>query len=138
MKSIKLIQLILFINLLFSQKLNIDQSIPYNIPQNKNLDIQQSFGLTMINANGISNSNAIFSNNINYSITDKIKLKSNLHFISPLIKDYNNPNKLDIKYDLLLDYKVFDNFEIKLKMTNLSYNNQFGIIRNSNSILINE
>ncbi len=138
MKSIKLIQLILFINLLFSQKLNIDQSIPYNIPQNKNLDIQQSFGLTMINANGISNSNAIFSNNINYNVTDKIKLKSNLHFISPLIKDYNNPNKLDIKYDLLLDYKVFDNFEIKLKMTNLSYNNQFGIIRNSNSILINE
>ena len=109
MKSIKLIQLILFINLLFSQKLNIDQSIPYNIPQNKNLDIQQSFGLTMINANGISNSNAIFSNNINYNVTDKIKLKSNLHFISPLIKDYNNPNKLDIKYDLLLDYKVFDN-----------------------------
>ena len=92
----------------------------------------------MINANGISNSNAIFSNNINYNVTDKIKLKSNLHFISPLIKDYNNPNKLDIKYDLLLDYKVFDNFEIKLKMTNLSYNNQFGIIRNSNSILINE
>ena len=138
MKSIKLIQLILFINLLFSQKLNIDQSIPYNIPQNKNLDIQQSFGLTMINANGISNSNAIFSNNINYNLNDKIKLKSNLHFISPLIKDYNNPNKLDIKYDLLLDYKVFDNFEIKLKMTNLSYNNQFGIIRNSNSILINE
>ena len=138
MKSIKLIQLILFINLSFSQKLNIDQSIPYNIPQNKNLDIQQSFGLTMTSANGISNSNAIFSNNINYSITDKIKLKSNLHFISPLIKDYNNPNKLDIKYDLLLDYKVFDNFEIKLKMTNLSYNNQFGIIRNSNSILINE
>ena len=138
MKSIKLIQLILFINLSFSQKLKIDQSIPYNIPQNKNLDIQQSFGLTMINANGMTNSNAIFSNNINYNITDKIKLKSNLHFISPLIKDYNNPNKLDIKYDLLLDYKVFDNFEIKLKMTNLNYNNQFSIIRNSNSILINE
>ena len=138
MKSIKLIQLLLFINLSFSQKLNIDQPIPYNIPQNKNLDIQQSFGLTMINANGITNSNAIFSNNFNYNITDKIKLKSNLHFISPLIKDYNNPNKLDIKYDLLLDYKVFDNFEIKLKMTNLNYNNQFSIIRNSNSILINE
>ena len=138
MKSIKLIQLLLFITLSFSQKLNIDQIIPFNIPQNKNIDIKQSFGLTMINANGISNSNAIFSNNINYNITDKIKLKSNLHFISPLIKDYNNPNKLDIKYDLLLDYKVFDNFEIKLKMTNLSYNNQFGIIRNSNSILINE
>ena len=138
MKSFNIIPLILFINFSFNQKLNIDQIIPFNIPQNKNIDIKQSFGLSMINTNGISNSNAIFSNNINYSITDKINLKSNLHFISPLIKDYNNPNKLNIKYDLLLDYKIFDNFEIKLKMTNLNSDNQYSIIRNSNSLLMNE
>ena len=53
-------------------------------------------------------------------------LNSNIYLISSKINNYNNTNNFNIKYDLLLDYKISDNIQFKLKMTNLNvYNNLY-------------
>ena len=53
-----------------------------------------------------------------------------------MLKNYNNPNNLNVKYDLLLNYKISENFQLKIKMTNMKYNNDFNSMKHS--ILMNE
>ena len=96
---------------------------PLNNVENDNLTYNQSFGFSVSSLNGIAASNAIFSNNFNYKLTNKMNLKSNIHVISSNIKNYDNTNNLDIQYDFLLDYKISENIEFKMKISNSNYYN---------------
>ena len=120
----------------FNQELLIETGNPINNSIHSNFNLNQSFGFSVTNQNGISTSNAIFANKFNYTLTPKINLESNLFFVSPIIQDYNNANNLNIQYDLLLDYKISENFQFKIKMTNMNYNKNFNSMRNL--LLMNE
>ena len=136
MKFNKSLLIIFLLHFCFNQGLLIETRNPINNSIHRNFNLNQSFGFSFTNQNGISTSNAIFKNKFNYTLTPKINLESNLYFISPIIKDYNNVNNLNIQYDLLLDYKISENFQFKIKMTNMNYNNNFNSMRNS--LLMNE
>ena len=139
MKINKLITFIFFLTLCINQELSIETGSPFNgfnsINNNK-FNLNQSFGLSVSNLNGMTTSNAIFKNNLNYNLTEKLNLESNIYLISPTMKDYNNTNNFDVKYDFLLDYKISETFQFKLKMTNINYYNNFNSIRHS--ILMDE
>ena len=139
MKLNRLLITIFLFNFCLNQGLLIDTENPINNQTNglKNkFNLNQSFGLSVSNQNGISTSNAIFGNKFKYNLTNKINLESNLYLVSPMIQNYNNPNNLNIKYDLLLDYKISENFQFKIKMTNMNYHTNFNSMKHS--ILMNE
>ena len=131
MKFNKILIIIFFLHFCFNQGLLIESGNPINNPMHNNLNLNQSFGFSVSNQNGVSTSNAIFANKLNYTLTPKINLESNLYFVSPIIQDYNNANNLNIQYDLLLDYKISENFQFKIKMTNMNYYNNFNSMKHS-------
>ena len=131
MKFNKILIIIFFLHFCFNQGLLIEAVNPINNPMHNNLNLNQSFGFSVSNQSGVSTSNAIFANKLNYTLTPKINLESNLYFVSPIIQDYNNANNLNIQYDLLLDYKISENFQFKIKMTNMNYYNNFNSMKHS-------
>jgi hypothetical protein len=125
MKKLKLIKIYLILtSFLFSLSFDFDNANSLNqskILNNFNLNPTVSFSLT--NSNGISHTNNIISNNINYIVSDRLSFNSNIHLISSNFDKFQNKNNLNVKYDFLVDYKFLDNLKIQIKMTNLNNHN---------------
>ena len=139
MKINKLILIFIFLSLCINQNFEENSIELLNSSNNLQIDrftINQSFGLSVSSMNGMSASNAIYTNNFNYKLSEKLNLKSNIHLISPTIKNYNNTNNLNVKYDFLLDYKISNNFEFKMKISNLHFPN--GVNNSSYFHLLND
>ena len=139
MKINKLIQIFILSSLCINQNFeesSIELFNPSNNIQTDKFTINQSFGLSVSSMNGMSASNAIFTNNFNYRLSKKLNLKSNIHLITPTIKNYNNTNNFNVQYDFLLDYNFSDNFGFKMKISNSRFSN--GINNSSYFNLLND
>ena len=86
------------------------------------LSITNSFGMAMSSFGNQSMSVGSFNTNINYLISDKIRLSSQFSLMSPMsgVNPYsqNGLNGAKIFYDTSIDYKPSENLLIKFSMNN--------------------
>ena len=109
---------------LYSLSFDFDNVNSFN--QNQllnNFNFNQTVSLSLTNSNGISQTNNIISNNLNYKFNDRLSFNSNIHLINSNFDEFQNKNNLNIKYDFLVDYQFLDNLKIQIKMTNLNNHN---------------
>ncbi len=125
MKKSRLIKLyIILTSLIYSLSFDFDKINSLNQNQNlNNFNFNQSVSFSVTNSNGLSQTNNIISNNLNYTFNDRLSFNTNVHLINSNIDKLNNKNNLNIKYDLLVDYQFLDNLKIQIKMTNLNHHN---------------
>ena len=108
-----------------------ENSFTSSILNPNRLTANQSVSFIASSSNGMSQSMSMFSNNIQYRISDRMNINSNIHLISPMIKTLNNQQPFDIKYDVKLDYKISESFRFNLMVSNYNmtnyynYSNQF-------------
>ena len=100
----------------FSTASNITNSI-----MNPNqLSTSQSVSFMTSNANGMSQSFGMFTNNFQYKISEKININSNIHLISPMVKTTYDQQPLDVKFDVKLDYRISDSFTFNIMLSNFN------------------
>ena len=100
----------------FSTASNITNSI-----MNPNqLSTSQSISFMTSNANGMSQSFGMFTNNFQYKFSEKININSNIHLISPMVKTTYDQQPLDVKFDVKLDYRISDSFTFNIMLSNFN------------------
>lgn len=140
-KSNSILWIIILVNLGLTQGIPVNLNILNSIPSENSftssilnpnrLTTNQSFSFIASSSNGMSQSMGMFSNNFQYRISDQMNINSNIHLISPMIKTMNNQQSFDIKYDVMLDYKISESFRFNLMVSNYNmtnyynYSNQF-------------
>ena len=100
----------------FSTASNITNSIMNPIQ----LSTSQSVSFMTSSANGMSQSFGMFTNNIQYKLSEKININSNIHLISPMVKTTYNQQPLDVKFDVKLDYRISDSFTFNIMLSNFN------------------
>ena len=140
-KADSILWIAILVKLGFTQGISDNLDNLYGIPSENSftssilnpnrLTANQSVSFIASSSNGMSQSMSMFSNNIQYRISDRMNINSNIHLISPMIKTLNNQQPFDIKYDVKLDYKISESFRFNLMVSNYNmtnyynYSNQF-------------
>lgn len=86
-----------------------------------NLSINHSFSLVMTSFAGQSFSYGIYSNRLQYLLSDKWSIKANFNLVHPTFSTFQtgiNPYEGDIYYGLNLQYRPSDNFLFHIGVDN--------------------
>ncbi len=88
--------------------------------------MNQSVSFTAVSGSGMSGSIGVFSNYLNYRVSDKMNFSAGLHIIKPSYStQFGEIQKPVLNYDFQLDYKFSDNFRMQFNLVkmNASYYN---------------
>ena len=94
---------------------------------NNKLVTNQNFSFIYSNSNGLPSSMGIFSNRLNYRINDNLNIRSNIHFLTPMVKTMDNKNNLMVNYDLNINYQFSEsiNFNVIFSNAKIHSNNKY-------------
>ncbi|NOZ08572.1 MAG: hypothetical protein GXO91_06815 [FCB group bacterium] len=83
--------------------------------------MNQSVSFTAVSGGGMSGSVGIFSNYLNYRISDKMNFSAGLHLIKPSFStNFGDLQKPVLNYDLQFDYKFSENFRMQFNLIKMN------------------
>ena len=88
-------------------------------PHTPNFTMNHGFSL-MANSNTFGSSTmGVYSNQVKYNFSDKLSLNSTFHLMNSNQSIYSNNQNFNVKYELGLEYKLYENSRIFFQFSNI-------------------
>ena len=87
--------------------------------QNTRFTMNHGFSLIANSNTFSSNTMGVYSNQMKYSLSDKLSLNSTFHIMNSNHSTYMNNEKFDLKYELGFEYKLSENSRIFFQFSDL-------------------
>ena len=88
------------------------------------LDMNHSFSYSMASMGGKSFSYGIYTNSLNYQISDNVSFRSQLNFVQPTFSQYSNQMtglNGELFYTAQLNYRPLPNLSLSFAISNFPY-----------------
>ena len=135
MQNLKKYSIIALTGICFSQEFQpeLENLIPITPPisniemglKNPNLTMEHGFSV-MANSGAFgSSTTGIYSNQVKYNFSNKLRLNSTFHLMNSNQPYYVNNQNFDVKYELGLEYKLSRNSQIFFQFSNIGLPQSF-------------
>ena len=88
-------------------------------PHTPNFTMNHGFSLMANSSIFGSSTMGVYSNQVKYNFSDKLRLNSTFHLINSNQSIYSNNQNFNVKYELGLEYKLYENSRIFFQFSNI-------------------
>ena len=129
MQNFKKYSIIVLLTMVYSQEfqLGLGNFIPITSPisstematHTPNFTMNHGFSLMANSSTFGSSTMGVYSNQVKYNFSDKLRLNSTFHLMNSNQSFYSNNQNFNVKYELDLEYKLSENSRIFFQFSNI-------------------
>ena len=89
------------------------------VPHTPNFTMNHGFSLMANSSTFGSSTMGVYSNQVKYNFSDRLNLNSTFHLMNSNQSFYSNNQNFNVKYELGLEYKLYENSRIFFQFSNM-------------------